>query len=148
MKLHNVRLLAAQFEAMFRFYRDTLGIQPSHGEETGTYASFDLPGGSSIALFRREHMAAAVGTTDRPADAAAQDRFALILEVDGLDARVDALATRGVAFLAPPRDMPDWGIRVAHLRDPDGNLLELYEDLPKDRWREQLQEEDTQEAGR
>jgi hypothetical protein len=25
--------------------------------------------------------------------------------------------------------MPAWGIRIAHLRDPEGNLLELYSGL-------------------
>lgn len=147
MKLNNVRLLAAHFGAMFRFYRDTLGLAPSFGDEAGPYASFDVPGGSSVALFRRDLMAAAVGGAERPADAAAQDRFALIIEVDGLDARVKELAGRGAAFLGPPREMPDWGIRVAHLRDPDGNLIELYEDLPKNRWSNLIQDDPTLESG-
>lgn len=26
--------------------------------------------------------------------------------------------------------LPDWGIRTAHLRDPDGNLIEINQPLP------------------
>jgi catechol 2,3-dioxygenase-like lactoylglutathione lyase family enzyme len=28
-----------------------------------------------------------------------------------------------------PQDRPDWGIRTAHFRDPDGNLIEIYNNL-------------------
>jgi hypothetical protein len=29
-----------------------------------------------------------------------------------------------------PVDQPEWGGRVAYLRDPSGNLLELFQVLP------------------
>ena len=29
-----------------------------------------------------------------------------------------------------PVDQPDWGGRVAYLRDPSGNLIELFQTLP------------------
>ncbi len=41
-----------------------------------------------------------------------------------------------------PADHPDYGIRSAHLRDPDGNLIEIYSQLPKTRWSRQLGEDD------
>jgi uncharacterized glyoxalase superfamily protein PhnB len=34
------------------------------------------------------------------------------------------LRSRGVEFLAPPEQQP-WGGALAHLRDPDGNILTL-----------------------
>lgn len=30
-------------------------------------------------------------------------------------------------FVTEPHDRPEWVMRVAHLRDPEGNLIELYE---------------------
>lgn len=143
MKLDNVRLLALRFEEMFRFYRDALGLSPTWGDESAAYASFDLPGGGSVALFRRDLMAQAVGAAARPAEAAAQDRFALILRVDDVDAVGVSLGQKGVALLGAPRDMPEWGLRVAHLRDPDGNLLELVQDLPKDSLDAALHDDET-----
>jgi lactoylglutathione lyase len=41
------------------------------------------------------------------------------------------LKSKGVTFLTEPNDMPTWGIRVAHFRDTEGNLLEIYSELPK-----------------
>jgi hypothetical protein len=48
------------------------------------------------------------------------------------------LGARGVSFLNEPHDRPDWGIRVLHLRDPDGLLIELNEPLPTDQWSKEL----------
>jgi len=50
--------------------------------------------------------------------------------------RADSLA------LGARADHPDYGIRSAHLRDPDGNLIKIYTQLPKPRWSKELREED------
>ncbi|EYF04150.1 VOC family protein [Chondromyces apiculatus] len=147
MKLDNVRLLVVRFDEMFHFYRDALGLTPTWGDPAGPYASFDLPGGGSIGLFRREIMASTVGTAARPPEDSAQDRFNLVLRVDDVDALAVALGQRGVALLGAPRDMPSWGLRVAHLRDPDGNLLELIQDLPGDALTSSFHEDETVSLG-
>ncbi len=51
----------------------------------------------------------------------------LVLEVDSVDDYVERLADRVVAG---PEDRPDWGGRVLHLRDPSGNLIELFQSIP------------------
>jgi catechol 2,3-dioxygenase-like lactoylglutathione lyase family enzyme len=127
-RLSNTRLLVADFPAMFRFYRDVLGFAPTFGTESDVYADFDA-GGTSIALFRRDFMAQAVGAEGRPAEAEAQDRVALVFEAQDVDASYALLCDRGVGFINSPRDMQDWGIRAAQFRDPDGNLLEIYSPL-------------------
>jgi len=33
---------------------------------------------------------------------------------------------------AGPTERPDWGGRVLHLRDPSGNLVELFESIPRE----------------
>jgi len=75
-------------------------------------------------------MAAAVGIAAKPAQAECQDRVALIFHVDDVDEVHRWLRDKGVTFINAPTDRPDWGIRAAHFRDPDGNLLEIYTDLP------------------
>ena len=64
----------------------------------------------------------------------------LIATVEDVDASVERLQAQGVQFLTDPRDFPDWGIRSAYLRDLDGNLIELYSDLPPARCSEELHE--------
>jgi catechol 2,3-dioxygenase-like lactoylglutathione lyase family enzyme len=142
MHLDNVRLLVTRFEETFAFYRDALGLSLTWGDATAAFASFEAKGGSGIGLFRRDLMAQAVGTSTLPPSAKAQDAVALIFAVDDVDAEVARLEPLGVAIASRPRDMADWGIRVAHVRDPDGNLLELFQPIAKEQWSERLKEED------
>lgn len=60
----------------------------------------------------------------------AQDRIVLVFAADDVDQAVAALRARGVALTAGPQNQPDWGIRAAHFRDPDGNLIEISSPLP------------------
>jgi catechol 2,3-dioxygenase-like lactoylglutathione lyase family enzyme len=124
------RLLVRDFAACFRFYRDVLGFEPAFGSEDDVYA--DLKTGEvTIALFSRALMAEGVGTTALPDDAVAQDKVALVFAVDNVDATCEELLAKGIELATKPQDRPDWMIRTAHFRDPDGNLLEIYTDLPR-----------------
>ncbi len=123
-----VRLLVTDYERAFRFYRDVLQFPVTWGDETTGYAAFDT-GGSPLAVFGRQAMAEAIDASDRPASALSQDTFVLTFVVDDVDAEYERLRARGVSFLAPPVDRPDWGERTAHFRDPDGNLIELNHSL-------------------
>jgi predicted enzyme related to lactoylglutathione lyase len=84
-------------------------------------------------------MAEAVGTTGLAAGA--QDRAALNFHCDDLDAAAEELRSRGASFIVEPTARPDWGIKVAHFRDPDGNLIEINSPMPTTEWTEELREE-------
>jgi catechol 2,3-dioxygenase-like lactoylglutathione lyase family enzyme len=122
------RLLVERYPDCFRFYRDVLGFEPGFGDESSGYADF-ATGDTTLALFDRSEMAQAVGTSSKPADADIQDRIALIFGVDSVDQTYADLTGRGVTFITEPADRPEWGIRVAHFRDPAGNLIEIYHSL-------------------
>ncbi|NNG04680.1 MAG: VOC family protein [Inquilinus sp.] len=142
MKLYSIRLLVTDFDACFRFYRDTLGLEPVWGEEGGRYADFKVGNGTLIALFRRDLMAAAVGAQDLPTNASAQDKAAIILQVDDIDRTVARLRSKGTIFLTEPKDYPEWTIRAAYLRDPEANLIELFSALPEAQWSEDARDVD------
>ena len=74
-------------------------------------------------------MAGVIGASNKPADADCQDKAAFIFEVENIDAAYAQLQTKGVVFIPEPQDRKEWGIRTAHFRDPDGNLLEIYSPL-------------------
>ena len=59
-------------------------------------------------------------------EAGAGDPFLINIEVDSVDEAVAALRSKGLEILAGPQDQPEWFMRVAHVRDPAGNLIELY----------------------
>jgi lactoylglutathione lyase len=124
------RLLVRDFPACFRFYKDVLGLPLGYGSPEEVYADFKLDEQQTLALFKRELMAEVVGKQAAPAQADAQDAALVVFEVDNLDDAVKALSAKGVTFVSQPTDRPEWGMRTAHFRDPDGNLLEIYHPLP------------------
>src|SRR4051812_31075571 len=127
MELVQVRLLVDDFGSMFRFYRDVLGFKPQVDDDRGPYGKLSPPAGSAaIALQSRLHLqetlpALAAGTPDK----------ALIaLKVDDVDATVATLRERGTSVLGEP--VVQWGrMKVAYLRDPEQNLIELQQWLPQ-----------------
>ncbi|OGN94266.1 MAG: hypothetical protein A2Z71_10785 [Chloroflexi bacterium RBG_13_50_21] len=122
------RLLVSNFKACFQFYRDVMGFQATYGTENDTYADFNT-GEVTIALFDKLEMSKAVGTAHLPADAMAQDKVSLIFAIEDVDAACQQLTQRGNSLIAGPTNHPDWGIRTAYLRDPDGNLIEINQPL-------------------
>ena len=120
----HVRLLVSDFPACFRFYRDILGFTIGFGSEDDVYADLSI-GDQTLAMFRRDLMAEAVGAASRPASADAQDRTVLVFATDDVDSAAAEVVARGVTLVAEPQDRPAWMIRTAHFRDPDGNLIEI-----------------------
>ncbi len=127
-RLTHVRLLVKDFKACFRFYRDILGLEPVWGDESGAYANFET-GSVAIALFGRAAMADTIGKGDLPLEAASKDTACLIFEVPDVDGAAHGLKSKGCRFETEPTDYSGWGIRAAHFRDPDGNLIEINQPL-------------------
>ena len=127
MRLTHVRLLVRDYGASFAFWRDTIGLPVSFGDEEGPYADFDT-GGATLAIFSSAAMIRDTGIESGRGGRGADDVL-VVFEVPDVDAAVGRLEQRGVRFVTQPTNQPDWGIRVAHFRDPDGNLVELYTSL-------------------
>jgi catechol 2,3-dioxygenase-like lactoylglutathione lyase family enzyme len=127
-KLADVRLLVDRFDECVAFYQDVMGLKLKMRIPEGTYAEFETES-AVLSLYERRLMEDVVGTEHRQNDPHT-DRVALIFRVDDVDAEVEALKGRGATFDTEPHDQAAWGLRVAHLRDPDGTLIELYHPLP------------------
>jgi len=136
MYLSHPRLFVLNFAECFRFYRDVMGFQVTWGNEADSYAAFTDREGqeTTLAIYRRKDMAELIGTADLPAQAVCQDRVALIMEVEDVDATFAQLSEQGVEVVLKPQDFVDWGFRGAYLRDPDGNLIELSGALDRSKW--------------
>ncbi|MFI9589003.1 VOC family protein [Nonomuraea sp. NPDC052265] len=120
------RLLVRDFPASVAFYRAALGVEPVKVVTEAAYANWDIDGQAGLVLFGRHHIAEVVGAGGLP-PAAAQDTVMLVMKVDDVDGEADRLVALGATVAAPPQDRPAWGpgLRTAHLRDPEGNLIEL-----------------------
>jgi lactoylglutathione lyase len=124
MRLTDVRILVRDFPTSFRFWRDTIGLPVRMGADDGPYAEFDTAP-ATLAIFSSTAMSNDTGVTSGRGGRGADDML-IVLEVDDVDAKVRELEARGVRFVSQPTDQPTWRLRVAHFRDPDGNLAEIY----------------------
>ena len=130
MKFSNVRLLVKDFKKCFKFYSEQLGFEPAWGDENSCYASFKVADGiEGFALFVSDFMAAAVGNADKVQPSDCREKSMISFEVANVDETYQLLMTKGINFISQPTDMTDWGMRVVHLRDPEGNLIELFTPL-------------------
>jgi hypothetical protein len=59
-----------------------------------------------------------------------------------VDAETERLRSLGVSFETEPATYPGFGIRAAHFRDPDGNLIEIIELLAPSEWSQSLRDEE------
>lgn len=141
MELNCIRLLVENFDNCFRFYTEKLGLTATWGKLGETYASFDVGMPWGLSIFNSNAMASAIGNIDKPLPLDCREKSVIVLKVDNVDEIFTQLSKRGVMFINQPTDMPGWGIRVVHLRDPENNLLELFTELPKDKWDDDLLED-------
>ncbi|MDR2955280.1 MAG: VOC family protein [Prevotella sp.] len=148
MKLNGIRLLVKDFDGVLRFYSEKLGLTLTWGEIGGQYASFDVGfGPDSLSIFPSNLMAPVVGNAGLPLPENTREKVAIILNVDNVDETYKRLKEKGVEFINEPADMTGWGMRTVHLRDPEGNLIELYAPLPKEKWDKDLLEDNEKYEG-
>ena len=129
MKFSNVRLLVKDYKKCFKFYTEKLGLEPTWDLDN-CYASFKVAEGiEGLAIFTSDLMAPAVGNADKSQPTNCREKSLVSFEVDNVDETYQALLAKEVAFINQPTDMPGWGMRVVHLRDPEENLIELFTPL-------------------
>ncbi len=128
MKFINVRLLVGDITAAIRFWRDVMGLRMTYGDEAMGYAYFETDS-AGVELLTREGFAAALGETASTPTPQGHPAV-LVFRVDDVDTAYADFVQRGATAVAGPQDRAAWGVRSAHLSDPDGYIIELYSPLP------------------
>jgi lactoylglutathione lyase len=119
-----VIIIVENLDRSLRFYTGVLGLKLGH--RSGDYAQLDT-GVTRLALYTRSAMAKTLGVTlEAPSSNA--PGFEIGFKVDDVDAAVKELVARGATPAVAPTDR-FWGQRTAYVRDPDGHLIELAQDL-------------------
>lgn len=111
-------------ERAVAFYRDVLGLEHRFTDEA--YAEFSV-GPTKLALYPRDRLPDLLGG-EVPAGGS-PDGEVLFL-VDDVDAEAERLRAAGARILTGPVDRP-WGHRTVHLLDPDGLVVELAQEIPR-----------------
>jgi lactoylglutathione lyase len=123
-KVAYVILYVSDLAASIRFYRDAVGL-PFSFEDAG-YAEFGTAG-TRFALYEQRRADWLTGHPVRPGPAAE-----VVFSVADVDAEANRLAGLGVPILSGPADRP-WGHRTVHVADPDGFIVELAQDIERQR---------------
>ena len=111
--LHSVLIWSEDVQRLLPFYRDVLGLKPL--VETDQFAVFPAVG-------------LRIGTHSEVSGLARDpNRVMVNFRVEDCQAEYERLAERGVEFIRPPS--PDAIHVVATFLDPDGNVLQLMQDL-------------------
>jgi catechol 2,3-dioxygenase-like lactoylglutathione lyase family enzyme len=119
-----VVLVVEDVDRALGFYCGLLGLPLGH--RSGPYAQLET-GVTRVAFYERTAMAETLGSElESPSPNA--PAFELGFKVDDCDVAYDELVTAGATPALTPADRP-WGQRTAYLRDPDGHLVELAQDL-------------------
>ncbi|GGG75595.1 VOC family protein [Paenibacillus radicis (ex Gao et al. 2016)] len=123
MKIAHIRLFVPNVKECFLFYRDLMGLEVLHGNEDTPYAEFQT-GDIHLAL---EPLLVSEPSeiVSRTQPFSANERLAIIVSVDDVDVAFEQLRSNDITFIKEPHDTPEWGHRVAYLRDPAGNLIEI-----------------------
>jgi lactoylglutathione lyase len=117
-------LIVEDLDRALHFYTSVLGLRLGH--RSGDYAQLDT-GPTRLALYTRSAMAKILRMSlDAPA--ANAPGFEIGFKVADVDAAFSELVACGAPAVVPPTDR-FWGQRTAYVRDPDGHLIELAQDL-------------------
>lgn len=122
-KVDAIVVFVQDLEACTKFYRDTLGLPKTFDDAVSI--GFKL-GTQDFLLLKRSAAAEMVGEEALVKDGA---RVLLCAGVKNVDDTYKEMTAKGIAFLKVPVDKP-WGRRVAYFADPEGNLWELFHELP------------------
>ncbi|MCJ8279444.1 MAG: VOC family protein [Rivularia sp. ALOHA_DT_140] len=122
------RLLVNDWKACVSFYKDIMEFESFHEDERGGYAEFHVAD-MRLSIFRRSEMARMVHNLEKPPTAECQDTVVLIFTVNDLEEECIILIKIGIKLSTEPMNNPMYGIKTAFLRDPDENLIGLYQML-------------------
>jgi catechol 2,3-dioxygenase-like lactoylglutathione lyase family enzyme len=123
MRLSYTRIVTDDVPALTVFYETLLGSTAESPADGGAdYVQIDTAGWASLALCSHR-------VVERHSPGATEPGInycvILDLEVDDVDEEHRRLRSLGAEWILLPTDQP-WGNRAAILKDPDGNLINLF----------------------
>ncbi|MGC1307554.1 MAG: VOC family protein [Phormidesmis sp.] len=124
----HTRLFVSDIAVCAAFYRDVLKFKVIVLQIEKGYAEFEIAN-LRLSLFRQQEMAEILRTSGLPLADNCQDKFGLILQVHDLDGIYHELRKADVDFAEPPTQNAEFALKVAYCRDPEGNLIGLFESV-------------------
>jgi lactoylglutathione lyase len=118
-----VILFVGDLERSIAFYRDVVGLQfRLRGDG---YAEFATEG-TRFGLYERGRLPELIGREPTVSGPGGE----VVFLVEDVDAEAERLQAAGAAILSGPVDRA-WGHRTLHVEDPDGFVVELAQEIPR-----------------
>lgn len=143
-KIRHTGIYVRDMDLQKAFYERTLGMKVKvHQIEEGSYINTILgtdkesevetcklsaDDGSMIELCK---IIPSLGKSNEESCLFASGSMHIAITVKNIMTEYERLQTVGVAFISEPRVSPDGGAKVCFCRDPEGNFLELVEEVTK-----------------
>ena len=124
-KLTATVLVVKDLEKCRKFYQEMLGLKVTFSDDVSS--GYKIEDHDLVVL----EEAAAAEMVGQETLSVKGSRVILCLGVENVDATCEALKAKGVTLLKPPKSQA-WGRRTAYIADPDGNLWELWHELPSE----------------
>jgi lactoylglutathione lyase len=118
-----VVLYVEDLKTSIDFYRDVVELE--FKLERSGYAEF-VTTGTKFGLYERSRLTPLIGSQPTPGVASVD----LVFLVENVDAVAERLKSMGVEILTGPEDRP-WGHRTIHFYDPDHNVVEFAQEIPR-----------------
>ena len=128
-KIDLIGIITSKFQEMLLFYRDVLGFKVRI--EMESYVEFENPG-VRFAISTHKVMTEATKHKSFSQGRRGQSfELAFLVQSPGdVDKTYDEIVKKGATPVKSPEDMP-WNQRAAFFADPDGNIHEVFAELPK-----------------
>ncbi|SEG92256.1 hypothetical protein SAMN05216223_125104 [Actinacidiphila yanglinensis] len=113
-------IITADHDVLLGFYTELFGAEEifrEPAEGPAFYVGLRI-GDTDLGLVARDDV-----------DAGAAPRILLSIGVDDVEETLGRVTALGGSLHGGPNDMP-WGQRVAHIKDPDGNPVNLTQPVP------------------
>ncbi len=120
------RLYANDYDTCLQFYRDILGLEVVFTSEVDRYVEL-TNGATKLTVMCRGKLKEYFGKQTSVSFGQKDDAIALSFGVKDIDEALEYLKSKNVEIVSSPWNFADWGVKLALVRDPEGNLVELVQ---------------------
>ena len=121
------RLYVNDYDTCLRFYKDLLGLEVTMTSKIDRYIEL-TDGKTKLSIMCRGKLKEYFGSRTPVVFGTQDDAIALSFGVKDVDEACKFLEKKEVEIVSHPWDFRDWGVKLALVRDPEGNLIELIQE--------------------
>lgn len=121
------RLYVDDYDRCLQFYKDLLGLEITMTSQVDRYVEL-TDGETKLSIMCRSKLKEYFGNRTPVKFGTKDDAIAISFGVKDVDEACKYLENKEVEIVSQPWDFRDWGVKLALVRDPEGNLIELIQE--------------------